>query len=127
MLKMKRKHIVIMTLLVLMVFSMAMTAYAAVIAYEMPVNTTAANKTRTYTNVSAGRVSGYVDIDIVNSGVPQEYFTGKFGSASTGRKLTGAARSFTSGLTIAGGTVVAGVYRDAAGTTIQGYLHAEIN
>lgn len=126
----KLKKLAITAVMTVLLLSFAITAFAASQHYEYPVNTTAVNKARTYTGVIAGRVTGHAKISIVNQGTETEYYSAKFGAATTGRqKVDGTKKYFPAGGTyISGGTITVGVYRTAdTGTTMQGYVEADVN
>lgn len=124
----KLKRLGITAVLAVLMMSFAITAMAATQHYEYPVNTTAVNRARSYSNVIAGTVDGFAKVKIVNSGVPTEYYTAKFGTASTGRvEADNISHKFKTGLSIKGGTLTGGIYRFAdTGTTMYGYMELDV-
>lgn len=87
-------------------------------------STTAANKEKYFYNVTGtlknySYAFSYVKGTIVNNGVPTEFFSGKFGSATAPRTECGHKSFYTTSPTFNNATVKAGIYRDSGGTTMD--------
>ena len=122
----KLKKLAITAVMTILLLSFAITVFAASQHYEFPVNTTAANKSRVYTNVIAGDVSGKAFGRIVNQGTGNEYITSKFGSSSTGSKPADGSWYPLSSSYTSGGSVTVKMSRATSGTTLQGVVEADV-